>query len=165
MNGKIVGGAIVLIALIAGVAMYWLQVYAYYVPATFEPGAEIMLTPILGDQPEAILAENVRGIDAQSSPLRFRACFHTPLSLGMLTETYKVYEQAEPLVAPPWFDCFDAGRIGAALETGEAIAFLSVQDIRQGVDRVVAVFPNGDAYAWHQLNDKLKDDPDARLAD
>lgn len=165
MNGKLVGGAIVLISLLAGAAIYWLQVYAYYEPARFEPGAEIMLTPILGEQPEVILAEGVKGIDAHSSPLRFRACFHTPLSQGMLTETYKVYEQAEPLVAPSWFDCFDAERIGAALETGEAIAFLSVQDITPGVDRVVAVFPNGDAYAWHQLNEKLKEDPNARLAD
>lgn len=165
MNGKLVGGAIVLISLLAGAAMYWLQVYAYYDTAKFEPGAEIMLTPIIGDQPEVIVAEGVTGIDAQSSPLRFRACFHTPLSQGMLTETYKVYEQAEPLVAPSWFDCFNAERIGAALETGEAIAFLSVQDITPGVDRVVAVFPNGDAYAWHQLNDKLKEDPNARLAD
>lgn len=165
MNGKIIGVGLVLVSLIAGAAMYWLQLYAFYEPARFEPGAEISLTPIIGTAPEVILADNVQGIDANSSPLRFRACFHTPLSQAMLTETYRVYEKAEPLVAPPWFSCFDAGRITQALETGEAIAFLSVQDIQPGIDRVVAVFADGQAYAWHQLNDTLKVDPNARIAD
>lgn len=165
MNGKIVAGGLVVIAAVAGIAMYYLQVYAFYEPARFDPGAEIALTPILGDAPEVILADNVQGIDATSSPLRFRACFHTPLTQAMLTETYKVYDAAQPLVAPGWFDCFDAGQITTALETGEAIAFLSVQDIVPGVDRVVAVFPDGRAFAWHQLNDKLKEDPNARTLD
>lgn len=146
-----------MIAAIAGIALYYLQIYAFYEPVRFEPGAEIRLTPIIGDAPEVILAENVQGIDASSSPLRFRACFHTPMSQGMLTETYKVYDAAEPLVAPGWFDCFNAEKIGTALETGEAIAFLSEPEIAPGVDRVVAVFPDGSAYAWHQLNASLKD--------
>lgn len=152
MNGKIVGSFIVIVALVAGAAMYWLQVYAFYEPVAFTPGEEITLTPIIGDVPEAIIAENVTGIDATSSPLRFRACFTTPMSQGMLTETYRVYEKATPLIAPGWFDCFDANKIGDALETGDAIAFLSVPNIHPGIDRVVAVFPDGQAYAWHQLN-------------
>lgn len=152
MNGKIVGGAIVVIGAIAGVAMYWLQVYAFYEPVTFRPGEEILLTTIAADKPEPILVQDVQGIDADSSPLRFRACFHTPMSQAMLTETYRLYDGATPLVAPGWFDCFDATAIGEALESGEAIAFLSQSDIHPGVDRVVAVFPDGRAYAWHQLN-------------
>lgn len=133
--------------------MYWLQVYAFYEPVKFEPGAEIRLTPIIGEVPEVILADNVQGIDATSSPLRFRACFTTPLSQAMLTETYRVYETAVPLVAPGWFDCFDATKIGEALERGDAIAFLSEPNISPGIDRVVAVFPDGQAFAWHQLNE------------
>lgn len=152
MNGKIVAGGIVLTGLAAGVAMYWLQVYAYYEPASFAPGAEILLTPIIGDAPEAIVVANVQGIDADSSPLRFRACFTTPLSLATLTETYKVYEAADPTIAPGWFDCFDAGRIADALGSGEALAFLSQAAIAPQIDRVVAVFPDGRAYAWHQLH-------------
>ena len=152
MNGKIVAGSIVVIALAAGIAMYWLQEYAFYDKAVFQPGAEIELTPIEGGAPEAILAENVIGIDAESSPIRFRACFTTPLSLGMLTETYVTYPDAVPLIAPSWFDCFDAEAIGAALERGEAIAFLSRANVAQGVDRVVAVFPDGRAYAWTQVS-------------
>ena len=151
MNGKIVAGFIVITALAAGIAIYWLQEYAFYQKAVFSPGAEIVLTPIQGGPPETIVAENLQGIDAESSPIRFRACFTTPLSLGMLTETYVVYPDAEPLVAPTWFDCFDATRIGQALETGEAVAFLSQSDVRPGIDRVVAVFPDGEAFAWSQV--------------
>lgn len=152
MNGKLVAGFIVLTGLVAGVAMYWLQVYAFYVPATFTPGDEIRLTSIVSGQPETILVDDIQGIDADSSPLRFRACFHTPLTQAMLTETYEIYDHADPLTAPGWFDCFDAAAIGAALESGEAIAFLSESEIHPGIDRVVAVFSDGRAFAWHQLN-------------
>ena len=156
-NGKLIVGGILGIAALVGAAVYYFQVYAFYTAVSFTPGAEIRLTPIIGDAPEVIIADNVDGIDANSSPLRFRACFHTPLTQAMLTETYKVYDAAEPLVAPGWFDCFNAEKIGTALETGEAIAFLSEPEIAPGVDRVVAVFPDGSAYAWHQLNASLKD--------
>lgn len=157
MNGKIAAGFIVLTAAIAGIAIYYLQVYAYYdrVPAS-APAAEIVLAPLSGDPPETIVADNFEGIDADSSPLRFRACFTTPLSLAMLTETYRVYDNAVPLTGPGWFGCYDAAAIGEALERGEAIAFLSVPEIARGVDRVVAVFPDGRAYAWHQLNGTLE---------
>jgi Family of unknown function (DUF6446) len=152
MNGKLLAGFIVVTAAIAGVVMYWLQVYAFYEPVAFTPGAEILLTPIISGTPEPILAENIEGIDADSSPLRFRACFTTPMTQAMLTETYRAYPAAVPLTAPGWFDCFDAAAIGAALESGDAIAFLSQSDIHPDVDRVVAVYANGRAYAWHQLN-------------
>jgi Family of unknown function (DUF6446) len=155
--GRLAAGFLVVIAALGGVAMWYLQVYAFYEPAVFTPGQEIRLTPIASAVPEAILAENVTGIDSDSSPIRFRACFTTPLSLAMLSETYVAYPQAEPLIAPGWFDCFDAQAIGAALESGEALAFLSEPNIHDGVDRVVAVFPDGRAFAWHQLNDSLED--------
>lgn len=157
MTGKFAAGFIVISALVAGVAIYWLQVYAFYDKATFTPGEEITLTTIESGQPEPILAENVTGIDSQSSPLRFRACFTTPLTQAMLTETYLTYDGAEPLVAPSWFDCFDAVEIGTALERGEALAFLSQANVHADVDRVVAVFPDGRAFAWTQFNPAAKD--------
>lgn len=141
-----------MISAIAGAALYYLQTYAYYTTVAFTPGAEIELTTIASGQPEPILANDVEGIDANSSPLRFRACFNTPMTMGMLTETYQSYDGAEPNHAPGWFDCFDAAAIGAALEQGQALAFLSRANITYGIDRVVAVFPDGRAYAWHQLN-------------
>ena len=45
MAGKILTVVIVMFALVAGVAVYWLQEYAYYREATFTPGTEILLTP------------------------------------------------------------------------------------------------------------------------
>lgn len=155
--GKIIVGAIVIVAAIAGGFLWYTAERAFYEPVAFQPGAEIRLVPLTGDQPEAIVVGAVQGIDAESSPIKFRACFTTPLSLAMLTETYRPYEGAEPLVAPSGFDCFDAQAIGRALETGEALAFLSEPGIHPGVDRVVAVFPDGRAFAWHQLNAEFKD--------
>ena len=157
MNGKLVGGFIVLTALLAGGAIYYLQEYAYYQPIVFTPGDEIELTALVSGQPEPIPVADLQGIDATSSPLRFRACFTTPVDQPTLTEGFKVYDNAVPLNAPSWFDCFDAAKIGAALESGEAIAFLGQAEIAPQIDRVVAVFPDGRAFAWHQINPDAKE--------
>ncbi len=155
--GRIAVAVILLAAAVGGAFLWYTAERAYYEPVAFTPGAEIRLVPLAGDQPEAILVADVTGTDAASSPIKFRACFTTPLSLAMLTETYRDYPDAEPLIAPSDFDCFDAKAIGRALESGEALAFLSEPNIHPGVDRVVAVFPDGRAYAWHQLNAQFKD--------
>jgi hypothetical protein len=153
VSGKIIGSLIVAISLISGVAIYWLQLYAFYDPVNAE--AEVMrMTNVVTGEAEEIIADDLEGIDANSSPLRFRACFTTSSSLAMLTETYVVHEEPTPLTAPGWFDCFDAVTIGHDLEQGQAVAFLGEKDIRDGVDRIIAVYPDGRAFAWHQLNDK-----------
>ncbi len=156
MNGKVLGSIIVGSALIAGIAIYYLQIYAFYDEVSLDP-MEIQLTSVATGAPEMILAEDIQAIDADSSPLRFRACFTTPHSQAMLTESFVVYDDPIPLTAPPWFDCFDANAVGAALENEEAIAYLAQADIQDGVDRVVAIYDDGRAFAWHQLNDKYKD--------
>ncbi len=141
----------VVIALVAGGLLYYLQVYAYYddVSANIE---EVQLTSVVSGDAEDILFENVKAIDSNSSPLRYRACFDIGLSLALLTETYDIYDEAEPRIAPDWFDCFDAKQIGADLVAGEAVAFLGNRDIQYGIDRVIAVYPDGRAFAWHQIN-------------
>ena len=154
MSGKIIAGGIVALALIAGIAIYYLQVYYYYGEVDAS-GVEISLTLIDGS-PEPILAENIEAIDANSSPIRYRACFTTPMSHAMLTETYEPYEAAEPLVAPHWFECFDAMEVGKALEAGTALAFLGEKNIAHGVDRVVAVLEDGRGFVWHQVNEEIK---------
>ncbi len=154
MNGKIVAGAIVIAAAVAGVAMYYLQVYGFYEPVSTV--TEIEVTTV-GGQPEPLPIENFEGIDADSSPLRFRACFTVPVSLGTMTETYEIAEDAVPLNGPGWFDCYDAAAIGAALQAGDAVAFLGTRDIHPGVDRVIAVLRDGRGFAWHQLNGTLED--------
>lgn len=150
MNGKIVGGGIVVISLVAGAALYYLQVYGYY-DRVSEAEAPILLTALDGTE-EAIRTTGYQAIDANSSPIRFRACFETPERMGTLTETYQVYDRAEPLTAPGWFDCFDASALGAALEQGEAVAFLGQANVVYGIDRIVAVDLEGRGYAWHQIN-------------
>lgn len=156
MNGRIVGVGIVLTAIVTGTIVYWLQEYAYYSEVVFTPGQEIVLTPISG-APQAIPVRDIRGIDGSSSPLRFRACFTSDISLATLTEGFKVYEAPTPLNAPGWFSCFDAGAITAALASGEAVAFLGQANVAPNsenveIDRVVAVFPDGRAFAWNQLS-------------
>ncbi|SPF75449.1 hypothetical protein ALP8811_00437 [Aliiroseovarius pelagivivens] len=155
MSGRLVGTFIVGIALIAGVAIYWLQLYAFYDEVSAEDG--IRMTNLVTGQPEIVIYDSFEGIDADSSPLRYRSCFTTTMSLAMLTETFEHYEEATPLTAPSWFDCFDAVAIGAALEQGEALAFVGERDIKDGVDRVVAIYPDGRGFAWHQLNEKYSE--------
>jgi len=156
MMGKFLVSLIIGASLFMGAAIYYLQVYAYY--EELDPDTvDLRLISVVSGQPEPFLIDDVQAIDANSSPLRFRACFTTPLSQATLTETFAIYDEAEPLIAPGWFDCFDAVEVGEALEAGQAIAYLARADIRDGVDRVIAVFGDGRAFAWHQLNDKYKD--------
>ena len=151
MIGRILIIGLLVTSLFAGAALYYLQVYAYYTEVAAEV-ANVQMTSVSSGVPEPILFENYNGINSNSSPIRYRACFDTPLSQAMLTETYVTYIGATPLVAPGWFDCFDAEKIGDAIESGEAIAFMGVQDITYGVDQVVAVFPDGRGYVWQQIN-------------
>lgn len=157
MSGRILASIIVALTVIAGVSIYWLQVYAYYDEVS-EEAVGLTLVSLATDAPEPLAVDDFRAIDATSSPLRFRACFTPLMSDTTLSETYTPYPNPTPLTAPRWFDCFDAVEIGEALEAGEAMAFLSQHDIHDGVDRVVAVFPDGRGFAWHQLNEKYADE-------
>ncbi len=132
----------------AGGLLYYQQVYAYYEEVQAET---VMLTSVATGAPEPVVVTAFTGVDADSSPLRYRACFQVPLSQATLTETFVIVDAAEPRVAPPWFDCFDAGQIGADLQT-DAIAFLGTENIVYGIDRIIAVYPDGRGYAWHQIN-------------
>lgn len=150
MNGKIVGIAIMLSGLIAGTALYYLQVYAYY--QEVEAG-DVQLVSVVSNIPEPIPFDGLTAIDADSSPIRYRACFTTVYSLPLLTETYVLVDKPTPLNAPGWFDCFDAAAIGAALEEGTALAFLGQKNIHFGVDRIVAITDDGRGFVWHELNE------------
>ena len=150
--GKFLGLSILLSALAAGFGIYYLQIYAFYeeVPATGTD--DVQLTSLVTGEAEPILYEGFQAIDADSSPIRYRACFSTDLSHALLSETYVPYEKAVPLEAPKWFECFDADAIGAALEDGTALAFMGQENIEYGIDRIVAIFEDGRGYVWHQIN-------------
>ncbi|MEQ9695725.1 DUF6446 family protein [Shimia sp. SDUM112013] len=150
--GKIIAGTIVAVALMAGFAMYYLQVYAYYDDVLPSGPDDVMLTSLETGMAEPLAHGAFQAIDSTSSPIRYRACFMTDVPLDTLKETYTTFAHPEPLVAPGWFNCFDAKAIGKALEDGEAVAFMGTENLKYGIDRVVAVFPDGRGYAWHQIN-------------
>jgi len=138
------------IGAVAGGLLYYNQVYAFYEDVEFAPDA-VQLTSVSTGAAEPIVVSSFEAIDADSSPLRYRACFETQLSQAMLTETFVIVEDAEPRVAPGWFDCFDAEQIGTDLRL-DAIAFMGVENIQYGIDRIVAIYPDGRGYSWHQIN-------------
>jgi hypothetical protein len=148
MNGRTVGLILLGCGLVAGVAMAWLQLFAFY----DRPGPVPMTLTRSDGAVVDIPAEGMDSIDSTSSPIRFRACFTSPQTVAQLADLYEPFPDPEPLVAPFWFPCFDAPAIAGLLESGAATAFLSEKNIRYGVDRVVAVADDGRAWAWHQLN-------------
>ncbi|SDO44901.1 hypothetical protein SAMN05216196_105338 [Lutimaribacter pacificus] len=150
--GKFLAGMIVICALAAGIGIYYLQIYAFYEPVAATGSDDVQMTVMATGQPEPILYEDFQAIDATSSPIRYRACFTTTMSQAMMSETYQPYDNAVPLEAPGWFDCFDAGEIGTALTDGQALAFMGTENITYGVDRIVAILPDGRGFVWHQIN-------------
>lgn len=153
MNGKLIASLIVFCALVAGAAIYYLQIYAYYYEVAPQPGRDVVLVAQDGGAAEPIPYTDFRAIDADSSPIRYRACFTTSATAQDLAGRYAASEKGEPRVAPGWFDCFDAEAIGDGIEAGRIRTFLSVKNIHYGVDRVVAIDGQGHGWAWHQLND------------
>ncbi|WP_407495290.1 DUF6446 family protein [Pseudooceanicola sp. MF1-13] len=148
--GKFLAALIVICAVVGGAGLYYTQVYAFYDPV--EPtGQDVVLTSAT-EGPMVIPYTDFEAIDATSSPIRYRACFRTDVPLETLEEEFVAYDNAEPLEAPYWFGCYSADGIGEALETGRAKAFMSVENVTYGVDRIVAIFPEGNGYAWHQIN-------------
>ncbi len=152
MLGKIITILLGVSALVAGAAMYYLQVYGFYEDVIPQPGRDVVLTPLDGSDPRPIAYADFRAIDANSSPIRYRACFTTDLAPQDLVAEYTTSELTVPRNAPGWFDCFDAATLGAALEAGTATAFLSVKNISYGVDLIFAINDQGQGFAWHELN-------------
>ena len=140
-------------ALVAGVALYYLQVYGFYTEISGESEGAVTLVSFVSDAPEPIPHADFAAIDADSSPIRFRACFTTDMSLPLLTETYVGFDASAPRNAPHWFDCFDAEAIAGEIEAGTALTFLGHKNIHFGVDRIVAITDDGRGYIWHELND------------
>lgn len=153
MSGKIIAIVIVVCAAVAAGWMYYLQVYGYYYNVTPTPGQDVVLVRQDSQVGEPIPYTAYQAIDADSSPIRYRACFQTSVSLDDLTAIYIVQLTGEPRVAPGWFDCFDAETIGAAVESGALTVFLGAKNISYGVDRVIGIGADGRGWVWHELNE------------
>jgi len=152
MNGRIVGGGLVAFALLFGAAVWYFQVHAFYERVT--PVLEARL-PDGSSRP--IPLEGAEGIDATTSPLKFRACARVAEPVEELAEALPRAADPRPLNAPYWFSCFDAGQLTADIAAGRATAYMLVTEIRDGADRLAALYPDGRLYAWHQLNEKYAD--------
>jgi hypothetical protein len=144
MMGRVLVILLVACTVLAGGGMYYLQVYAYY--DRLPPVTQFEIATAGG--PALLPARDFQGIDSQSSPLRYRAC----MTLDLPEVDLIAHANPTPLNAPHWFDCFDAARLGADLDAGTARAVLVVADFRYGFDRVMALYPDGRAFVWPQVN-------------
>jgi hypothetical protein len=145
VTGRILVSFLVVATVLAGLGTYYFQVYAFYdeLPAQ----NSMRLTPMGAATAQDFAVANFRGIDSDSSPIRYRACFDIEIDAAQLTP----YTRATPLNAPGWFECFDAGALTDALRDGRAQAVMGVSNISYGIDRVV-VLMDGRGYAWQQIN-------------
>ena len=75
MTGKFLVITILLTSFLAGAAMYYLQVYGFYAKVDLEQSKGISLVNLSTKEPEKLEVVNFQGIDADSSPIRFQACF------------------------------------------------------------------------------------------
>ena len=151
-TGKLVAAAILGSALLVGGGIWYAQTRGYYAPVE----GPVTLTLAASDGSLTTLpATEVRAIASDASPLGFRACFATPLDQASLGATIAVEARgdAEPTIAPGWFPCFDAGEVADLLASGGARAYTAFPNARFGVDRIVALAPDGRGWAWHQLNE------------
>src|SRR6056297_3193942 len=92
-------------------------------------------------------------IVADTSPLKLRACFR--IADGVAPDALAHVEAAEdptPLVAPGWFDCFDAEALAEGLAEGELRAVTAERNAPWGFDRIVAYSPAGRGWMWRQIN-------------
>ena len=148
MSGRVLTLGLVLFALVFGAALWWFQTRAYY--GAVEGVEAIDVAGV------AIPVEDWQAIDADTSPLKLRACFRLagepPAALFDPAED-PLGEAATPLVGPSWFDCFDAPAVTQALDEGRAVAALAARNEPWGFDRFVAFEPDtGRGWMWRQLN-------------
>jgi len=146
MNGRLfvilLGG---FIAVFAG-WLWYAQVYAKY--ETTDGQATVLAGGV--ERPVA----DYLGIDSVTSPLKLRGCFNVdPATLADLP----LAAAPTPLSAPGWFECFDYGQLTMDIEAGLATTYVAGFEERGAADRLIAVYPDGRAYEWRQLNAKYLD--------
>lgn len=143
INGSYVVAGLIAFTVLFGLAFWWFQSHAFYEETWAEKveinGWEYPVT-------------EWKGITSTSSPLKMRACF-----LLRVPFEAPVAREAEPLVAPGWFKCFNAEVIGENLASGYAKAYVAERNDPEGFDRIVAVFPGGRSYMWRQLSEKISE--------
>ena len=141
ISGKYVVTGLVGVTFLFGMVFWWFQQHAFYEETWSN---------------EVVIAGTVypvtdwQGVDSDSSPLKMRACF----VISEPIEAPPAFE-ADPLVGPGWFTCFNAETIAENLATDYAKAYVAARNDPPGFDRIVAVFPGGRAYMWRQLSGQI----------
>ena len=146
MRGRtlVLGFLAFVVVFVAG--LVWTQFFAYY---QREKGL-----PALAIEGEAVAVAGYDGLDSASSPLKLRGCFTVdPASVARLAPPPA--PRATPLNSPFWFRCFDAAALTADLASGTARAFAIGRNEPEGFDRMLAVYPDGRAFVWRQLNERF----------
>ena len=149
--GKVLMALTIVTAVAVGAGVWYAQEIAFYEDAPVL--TEVKLTPLDGGDPQTIEVSDFEGIDRQSSPIAYRACFTVDQPLTSFTDRFEGYEGAAPRNAPFWFGCFDAKALGAELEDGRARVFSGERNVEFGIDRVVAITEDGHGYIWHEINE------------
>lgn len=153
MNGKVIVIAILVVAALFGGGVYYMQVYGYYYEVTPQPGRDVMLVSAASGEPEPVAYAGFRAIDADSSPIRYRACFTLSEEPSSLPGRFVAAARSEPRVAPGWFDCFEEAAIDEGIEDGSVRLYLGGKNVAYGVDRIVAIAADGRGWAWNEPND------------
>lgn len=153
MSGRWVALLLVGFAAVFGAALWYFQTRAYY--RSLPPEAVQIGVPGEDGTPIPLPLTEVQAIDAETSPLKFRACFRLGAGARETIAASPAHGRAEPLVAPGWFSCFDARSIARDLAAGRATALLGAREIAHGADRVLAIYPDGRGFAWHQLSEEF----------
>jgi len=110
----------------------------------------INVTPNNGDAPEAMLIDGQPIVAFSTDAKFYYACFQTGMSFGLLTETYEISDDAMPAKPLGEMACYDQEQIAQDVASGEALSLVGQRNIIDGIDRIIAVYPDGRAFAWHQ---------------
>ena len=148
MNGRSFIFVCIVFLFIFTLILFYFQNFAYY--ERLEVKNRLLI------EKQMIEVTNYYGIDASSSGLKLRECF-TVKDGSFDFKDLKVYQNPAPLTAPFWFECFKAEILTKDLNTNKAVAFLSKKEEFDGIDKVIALYPDGTGFQWRQLNDKYTD--------
>ena len=127
----------VVFAAIFGVGLWYSTNFAYY-----EKSTDVSEISAFG---EKIAVSDYLGIDADTSPLKMRACFTVDFAMDAYSE-YRA--DGEPLIAPTWFECFNAEQISKDIAAGNAVVLRARANEPYGFTQFIAHYPDGRAYMW-----------------
>ncbi|PRY94488.1 hypothetical protein BCF33_0079 [Hasllibacter halocynthiae] len=142
--GKLAVAFLVLTALLGAFGLWWTATRLGY----GDP-EEILAVGLTTPEGAVSIPASGTTIGRDTSPRSYRSCF----TLAQPAPKAVPAPGAVPTVAPSWYECFDAEAIGADLAAGRAAAVLGTRDVRYGIDRLVALYPDGRGFAWDEINE------------